>query len=288
MQIAIIGVGTTGTEIAQALALSGNPIMLHDRSARNLRLALAQISRMIDRAVIDARVERRDAQRAKRVFRLAGDLAVCAKADLVIEAVTDDPDAKQTVLHALDRIVRPNTILASSTNLHPITALAAGTRLPNRVIGLHFFRPAHSTGVVEIVQTPHTRQELVDELVDLVRSVDKTPMVVQDTPGWVVNRVAQAYYGEALSLLDDGSLDAATVDQLLEAAGFARGPFRQMDYLGVDRVFALMRALFEANFYATPYRPHPRMQRMTQAGLTGANSRRGGFYPDSGKDKDAL
>lgn len=287
MQITIVGAGTTGTEIAQALALSGNPITLHDRVPRNLRLALAQISRTIDRAALDVRIDRRDVQRAKRVFRLAGDLAVCAEADLIIEAVPDDLDAKQTVLRALDRIVRPNTILASSTNLHPVTALAAGTRLPNRVIGLHFFRPAHMSGVVEIVQTPHTRQELVDELVDLVRSIDKLPLVVQDTPGLVVNRVAQAYFGEALSLLDDGNLDAATVDQLLEAAGFARGPFRQMDYLGVDRVFALMGALFEANFYATPYRPHPRLARMTQAGLTGAGSRRGGFYRDPDADKGA-
>ncbi|MCD4684357.1 MAG: 3-hydroxyacyl-CoA dehydrogenase, partial [Anaerolineae bacterium] len=135
------------------------------------------------------------------------------------------------------------------------------------------------TGVVEVVRTPTTEQAVLDRAVTLVRRMDKTPLLTPDTPGLVVNRIAQAFYGEALSLLDNGGVDAATIDKLMEAAGFARGPFREIDYRGVDRVLAVAQAMYEATFHAAHYRPHSRLDRMHQAGLTGDDSPRGGFYP---------
>lgn len=280
MHIVIVGVGTTGTEIAQALAISGSAITLHDANANALRPALAQVSRTIDRSAQTGLVDRHTARRAKRVFRLTTDLQACATADIVIEAIPDTLDGKRALLRDLDRLVRPDTVLASSTNLHPITVLAAATRVPDRVLGLHFFRPAHLAGVVEVVQTPTTRQGSIDAAADLIRSARKTPLILHDAPGLIVNRVAQAYFGEALTLLDETTLDAETIDRLMEAAGFARGPFRQMDFLGVDRVFAITRAIFDATYYAAPYRPDPRLERMVSAGMIGERSSLGGFYRD--------
>lgn len=280
MHIVIVGAGTTGTEIAQALAISGSAITLHDTNANALRPALAQVSRTIDRSAQTGLVDRHTARRAKRVFRLTTDLQVCATADIVLEAIPDTLDGKRALLRDLDRLVRPDTVLASSTHLHPITALAAATRAPDRVLGLHFFRPAYLAGVVEVVQTPTTRQDIIDAAADLVRSARKTPLILHDAPGLIVNRVAQAYFGEALTLLDETTLDAETIDRLMEAAGFARGPFRQMDYLGVDRVFAITRAIFGATYYAAPYRPDPRLERMVNAGMIGERSSLGGFYRD--------
>lgn len=280
MHIVIVGAGATGTEIAQALASRSEQITLHDTDARVLRLSLAQISRSIDADAKTQRITPWAARRAKRVFHLTTRAQqCCADADMVIEAIHDDLSLKQALLRDLDALVAPATILATSTEMHSVTALASVTRRPDRVIGLHFCKPAHMTGIVEIVRTPTTDQQVLDRAVTLVRRLDKTPILVPDTPGLIVNRIAQAFYGEALSLLDNGGVDAATIDKLMEAAGFARGPFREMDYRGVDRVLAVAQAMYEATFHASHYRPHSRLDRMHQAGLNGEQSPRGGFYP---------
>ena len=278
MQIVIIGAGTMGADIAQAMALGGDPIVLHDTDDTTLRLALARISRGIDKGVQRNKIDPFVARRAKRVFTLTTDLQKCAPADLVIEAVYEKLTVKQSLFQALDGLVRPNTILATSTNTLSLTTLAAATRLPERVIGLHFCRPAYIMQLVEVVRSPNSRQDLLDQAAALVRKIGKTPVMVQDTPGLIVNRVAQAYFGEAMHLLDGGGLDEQTIDQLMEAAGFAMGPFRLMDYLGVDRVFEVAQSLFEATFQAARYRPHPRQRRMVEAGRLGHKSARGGFY----------
>lgn len=272
MHIVIVGLGTIGTEIAQAVAVSDNMITLLDTDAKTLRRALAQVSRGIDRAARAQRIDRLTARRAKRVFSLTTDITRCASADFVIEAIPDERDAKQDLLRALDRVVRPNAILATTTSRHAITALARVSRLPDRVIGLHFCRPVHTAGAVEVVRTPSARQELIDEAVELVRSMGQTPLIVQDSPGLVTQRIAQAYYGEALALLDEGGLDVPTIDRLMEAAGFPRGPFRDIDFLGAGAVFEVTRAIYEATFHAAPYRPQPRLARM----IDGAHD---GFYP---------
>jgi 3-hydroxybutyryl-CoA dehydrogenase len=281
MHIAIVGVGTMGADIAQAVALGGDSILLHDTDESTLRLALARISRGIDAGAQLGKVDPLKARQAKRAFILSTNLQQCASADMVIEAVYEKLTVKQALLRALDGVVRPDAILATSTNTLSVTTLAAATRLPERVIGLHFCRPAHIMRLVEVVRTPTSRQDVLDHAVALVRRIGKTPVLVQDTPGLIVNRVAQAYFGEALHLLDGGSLDEHTIDELMEAAGFPLGPFRLMDYLGVDHVFEVAQSLFEATFHAARYRPHPRQRRMVEAGLLGHTSVRGGFYPNS-------
>jgi 3-hydroxybutyryl-CoA dehydrogenase len=281
MHIAIVGVGTMGADIAQAVALGGDPILLHDTDDRTLRLALGRISRGIDAGVQLGKIDPLKARQAKRAFMLTTDLRRCAPADMVIEAIHETLTVKQSLFRALDGIVRPDAILATSTNTLSVTTLAAATRLPERVIGLHFCRPAHIMRLVEVARTPTSRQEVLDQAMALARRIGKTPVLVQDSPGLIVNRVAHAYFGEALYLLDGGSLDEQTIDQLLEAAGFPMGPFRLMDYLGVDKVFEVAQSLFEATFHAARYRPHPRQRRMVEAGLLGHRSGRGGFYPNS-------
>jgi 3-hydroxybutyryl-CoA dehydrogenase len=279
MQVAIVGAGTMGADIAQAVALGGDAIILHDIDTPTLRQALGRISRGIDRGVTLGKIDPVIARRAKRVFTLCTDLSRCAAADLVIEAVPDDLEVKQTVLHALDDIVRPDAILATSTNVLSLTVLAAATRLPERVVGLHFFKPAAIMRLVEVVRGDLTRQDVVDGAVELAQRIHKTPVVVKDAPGLIVNRIAQAYFGEALGLLDEGGLDVPTVDRLMEAAGFPMGPFRLLDFVGVDSAFDVAQTLFEATYHTAPYRPHPRLRRMIDAGLTGRKNGRG-FYSD--------
>lgn len=278
-QIAIVGAGSLGVEIAQAAALSGWPVVLHDPDARALRQAVARISRRLDRAVRQGRLPARQARRAKRVFTLNTALDACADTELIIEAIEDRLPLKRTLFQKLDELVRPNTILATSTNTLSITRLAAVTRQPGRVIGLHFPRPAHVMQLVEVVRAPGTRQEILDRAMTIVRRFDKTPILVDDSPGLIVNRVAHMVFNEALHLLDGGGLDEATIDRLMEAAGFPMGPFRLMDYLGIDRVLEVAESLYEATFHDPRYRPHPHQQRLVEAGQTGRGSVRGGFYP---------
>lgn len=276
MHIAIVGAGTSGARIAQTVALSADRVTLHDSDEASMRRALGYVSREIDRAAARGALDRARARRARRVFFLAETLDECAGADLVIEAVSDDLDLKQTVFRALDEIVAADAILATTTHIHSVTAIAAATRLPERVIGLHFARPAHITRLVEVIRGVRTGQETIERAQSFVRAIGKTPLVVDDEPGQVVNRVVQAYTGEALCLLDDG-LEPATIDRLMEAAGFPLGPFRLIDELGVDTVFNLARAIFEATYYTASYRPHPRLQRLIEAGRVGRD-RADGFY----------
>jgi 3-hydroxybutyryl-CoA dehydrogenase len=281
MQIAIIGLGTNGAEIAHAVALGGDEIILHDTDDRVLRKALANVSRAIDQGVRLGKVDAFTARRVKRAFVLTTDLQTCASADVVIEAIPDALNAKQTLFRALDDLTARETVLATSTNTISVTRLAAATRHPERVLGLHFFKPAHIIRLVEIVRGLNSDTEAVDQAVALVRRMGKTPVVLADAPGLIVNRIAMTYCGEALHLLDQSTLDEETIDKLMEAAGFPMGPFHLMDYLGVDRVFEVAQTMYEATFHATPYRPHPRLQRMVEAGRLGRRSPRGGFYADT-------
>jgi len=276
--IAIVGLGELGIEIAQALALGGGPVVLHDTDERALRLAVGRISRRLDKAARLGRISPQLARRAKRVFTLSTGLSACAPAGLIVEAIQDRLGLKQALLQALDEVVSPDAVLAITSNTLSVTRLAAKSSHPERVIGLHFPRPAHVLRLVEVVRTPLTRPDILEEVTWLVRQCQRTPVVIDDAPGLIVNRVVQAYFNEALALLDGGGLDEATIDRLLEAAGFPMGPFRLMDFLGIDRVLDMSTALYQATFQHPRYRPQPRLQRLVEAGRTGRKAALGGFF----------
>ena len=276
MHIAIVGAGTTGARVARAVALHAEQITLHDSDDASMRLAVARISRALEQDLARGAVDRAQARRARRVFRLAETLEECAGAAIVIEAVSDELGVKEAVFHALDEVVDGSTLIGTTSQVHSIAALASATRHPERVIGLHFAGTGSQTQVVEVIRTPRTNPETIERAQTFLRAIGKTPLVVPDMPGHVLGRITQAYTGEALHLLDDGGLDAATIDRLMEAAGFALGPFRLIDQLGVERVYNLSRAIFDATYFAAPYRPHVRLKQLIDAGRTGRD--KPGFY----------
>ncbi|HML24454.1 MAG TPA: 3-hydroxyacyl-CoA dehydrogenase family protein [Aggregatilinea sp.] len=278
LQIAIVGAGTMGANIAQAVALGGCDVILHDIDRAVLRQALGRISRGIDQGVRLGKVDPVRARRAKRSFTLVTDVARCASADIAIEAVFDDPDLKQTVLREIDTVISDTAILATSSNTLSPSALAGSTRQPERVIGLHFCNPAHIMQLVEVVRTEHTDPASLERATSLVRAIGKTPVVVEDSPGLLVNRIGQAYWGEGLRLLDENGLDLQTIDRLMESIDFPLGPFHLMDFLGVDTVHSVTQMLWDASYQLPRYRPHPRTRRMLDAGQTGRKGHRG-FYP---------
>jgi len=240
---------------------------------RGLDAIRATLQRHVDRKWID----QAELQATLNRVQLTADLGDMARVALAIEAVPEDLALKRDIFHALDHICDPETMLCSNTSSLSITALAGATRRPDQVAGLHFFNPAPMMSLIEVVQGDRTSSATIGYLVDLARRWGKTPIVTRDTSGFIVNRIACPFYGEALRLLDHQIADAATIDRVVKAAGFKIGPFELLDLVGLDVNLAVTKSIYDAYFHEARFQPHPVQQRMVDAGLLGRKSQRG-FY----------
>ncbi len=184
---------------------------------------------------------------------------------------------KRKVFGRLDAAAPPHTILASNTSSLSISAIAAATQRPERVIGLHFFNPAHLMPLVEVIRGDLTSDETVAIGRDFVHALGKTPVLCIDSPAFIVNRVARPFYGEAFRLLSEQVAEPETIDRLITSLGFRMGPFQLLDLIGLDVNLAVTRSVYEVFFQDPRYRPHPIQQRMVDSGRLGQKSGRG-FY----------
>jgi 3-hydroxybutyryl-CoA dehydrogenase len=177
----------------------------------------------------------------------------------------------------------PATILASNTSSLSINALAGATDRSDRFVGLHFFNPAHIMKLVEVIRGDDTSAETLAAMDNFVTRLGKSAVHCKDTPGFIVNRIARPFYGEALRLLGENAADVAVIDRLLRSAGFRMGPFELIDLIGADVNFAVTQSVYEAYFHDPKYRPHPIQQRMVESGRLGRKSGRG--YYDYREDR---
>ncbi len=279
--VAVIGSGTMGRGIAQSAALSGKRVILYDLTDDLLHRAAVAIAEDIAEGVRRGKTEPEKAESANRHMRLTTDLAQAAQVDLVIEAVPEDLDLKRKVFRQLDAEAPPQTILASNTSSLSISVIAAATQRPGRVIGLHYFNPAHRMKLVEIIRGDLTHEDTVSACQKYVESLGKIPVLCGDTPAFIVNRIARPFYGEALRLLGERVADIETIDRLITSLGFRMGPFELLDLIGLDVNLAVTKSVYEACFHDPKYRPHPIQQRMVDSGRLGRKSGRG-FYDYSG------
>lgn len=280
----VCGAGTMGSGIAQVCALAGFRVVLYDAIPQALPRALERIRRELERAVERGRLGQ-DAP-AQTLGRITPTeiLEALSPCDLVIEAAPEDLGLKQDLFHRLGEVC-PAALLATNTSALSVAEIAAATPHPERVAGLHFFNPAPVMRLVEVVQAPQTAPETVERLVAFARDLGKTPIVVRDRPGFVVNRVNRPFYGEALRMVAEGLVDVATVDRALrEAGGFRMGPFELMDLVGVDVGYAVSQALYHAFFGESRFRPHPLQREMVLSGRLGRKTGRG-FYAYEEADK---
>jgi 3-hydroxybutyryl-CoA dehydrogenase len=278
ISIGIIGSGAMGAGIAQVVATAGHPVRLLDQNAAALEKATASIAASLHKLVEKGKLTTQVAEDTLARLHPTANMADFADCGLVVEAIVEDLTVKQQVFRQVEAIVSVECILASNTSSLSITAIAAACQRPERFVGIHFFNPAPLMQLVEVIAAVQTRAGLAEEVRTLVASWGKRPVLAQDTPGFIVNRVARPYYGEAIRMLEEGIADVATIDwALTELGGFRMGPFALMDFIGHDVNYRVTESVFAAFFYDPRYRPSFTQKRLFEAGYLGRKAGRG-FY----------
>jgi len=286
-RIGVIGAGAMGRGIAQLYAQAGVPVVVHDAQPKALDAAFAYLHETFDRLVEKGRMgaEQRAATLA-RVIR-ADSLQGFADCDLVIEAIVERLDVKREIFKALEAVVAPDAVLASNTSSLSITAIAAACERPARVAGYHFFNPVPLMKVVEVVRGVRTEPAATDRLVELTKLAGHTPVVCQDTPGFIVNHAGRGFGTESLKALGEGVADVPTIDRILReqvdfgGMGFRLGPFELMDLTGLDVSHPVMESIYHQYYEEPRFRPSVIGAQRVAAGLFGRKTREG-FYRHDG------
>lgn len=274
----VVGAGAMGGGIAQVLVEAGWEVLLYDTQDASLENGIARVRGVWDKLVEKGKIN--DAQRSayNKQLSAAYVLREAAEVSLVIEAIYENLDAKRSVFTTLDDVVHEDCILATNTSSLSVSSIAAGVKHAERVVGLHFFNPAPLMPLVEIVPGIATAPEVVEACVAAVAAWGKVGVVAKDSPGFLVNRIARPFYGEALHLFEEQMADMATIDwALTELGGFRMGPFTLMDLIGHDVNYVVTETVWKQFYYDPRFRPSLSQKRLLDAGWLGRKSGRG-FY----------
>ncbi len=279
---AVVGAGTMGIGIAQVLATAGHSVHVVEPNSEVLDNNRTRLLRILNRLVEKGRLE--GEQKAQIVGRMSFSESVDtipASAGLVVEAIIEDLGAKKDLFAQLESIVARDAVLATNTSSLSVTSIAAACEEPSRVVGLHFFNPAPLLDLVEVVPGLHTSPEVVRKCYEHLSAIGKKPVIAGDTPGFIVNRIARPFYGEALRILEEGIASVNSIDSAMKSlGGFRMGPFELMDLIGNDVNYAVTRTVYEAFFYDPRYRPSFTQKRMVDGGLLGKKSGAGYYRYD--------
>ncbi|WP_299760417.1 3-hydroxyacyl-CoA dehydrogenase NAD-binding domain-containing protein [uncultured Pontibacter sp.] len=274
--IGIVGAGTMGQGIAQICAQAGYKTILFDINAQVLEKAQQTTVKNLDKGIERGKLTEADKKATLVNLNYTGD-TLQLSCDVIIEAVVERLEVKQSIFQELASINTPDTILASNTSSIPITQVAAAVPHPERVVGMHFFNPAHIMKLVEVISGAATSHETAETIKQLAEKLGKTAVMAKDSPGFIVNRVARHFYVEGLKLLEEGVADVETIDKLMQASGFKMGPFELMDLIGVDTNYSVTTSMFEAFHYDAKFRPSRIQQQKVDAGYHGRKTGKG-FY----------
>ena len=278
MIVGIIGSGAMGSGIAQVIATAGHQVHLLDTNSDALGRAEKAIKDSLDKLVSKEKITEERAAEITGKINLTRDYQQFGNCNLVLEAIVEDLEVKKNVFREIEMIVPADCILASNTSSLSIASIASACKNPERFIGIHFFNPAPVMQLVEIIPAVQTREGLAEEIKALVKSWGKAPVITKDTPGFIVNRVARPFYGEAIRILEEGIADVATIDwAMMDLGDFRMGPFTLMDFIGHDVNYRVTESVFASFFYDPRYKPSFTQKRLFEAGYNGRKSGRG-FY----------
>ena len=277
MKVAVVGNGTMGNGIAQTFAVAGHDVIIKGRSDASLAKAHASIEKSLAKMVEKGKMEAadRDASLARiKDTKVYEDLA---DVDLVVEVVAEDMAVKEEIFKTLDKICKPEAILATNTSSLSITQVASYTTRPEKVIGMHFFNPVPMMKLVEVIKGQLTSEEVHQTIIEIAKQIGKTPVSVNEAPGFVVNRILIPMVNEGIGIFAEGVASAAEIDEAMKlGANHPMGPLALGDLIGLDVCLAIMEVLYN-EFDDSKYRPHPLLRKMVRANQLGRKTGVG-FY----------
>ncbi|MBF8983643.1 3-hydroxybutyryl-CoA dehydrogenase [Lutibacter sp. B2] len=276
-KIGVLGTGTMGAGIIQTFAQTGYEVCIRARREASIEKGIATVAKNLDRSVKKGKMT--EEEKATILGRISGstELEIMKDCDLIVEAATENMEAKKALFAEIDAICKPETILATNTSSLSITEIAAATKRPQNVIGMHFFNPVPVMKLVEIIKGIATSEETKATIVALTKEIGKTAVEVEEAPGFVVNRILIPMVNEAVGILADGVATAADIDEAMKlGANHPIGPLALGDLIGLDVCLAIMDVLYN-EFGDSKYRAHPFLRKMVRANQLGRKTSKGFF-----------
>ncbi|MGY8951002.1 MAG: 3-hydroxyacyl-CoA dehydrogenase NAD-binding domain-containing protein [Flavobacteriales bacterium] len=284
MKVSVIGAGTMGAGIAQIAATNGHEVCLYDSFDGAIENAEKKLIKILNRLVEKERITKEENKNILDRINFSKEIKEVEGSGLIIEAIIENLDIKQKIFSEIEKIVDDKCILASNTSSLSIASIASACSKAERVIGVHFFNPAPLMPLVEIIPAVQTSETTLNNTKTIIDSWGKVTVIAKDTPGFIVNRVARPFYGEALRIYEEGIADFATIDWAMrEIGGFRMGPFQLMDYIGNDINYTVTETVFTSFYFDPRYKPSFTQKRMMEAGYLGRKTGRG-YYDYSNED----
>lgn len=289
-KIGVLGAGAMGSGIAQIAATYGHEVVLFDSNATSLDKARESLDNLLKSLAEKGKISANDASAIYQRITFADDANKYKGCELVIEAVIENLEVKQTVFRELEHIAGPDCILATNTSSLSVVSIAAACEKPGRVLGIHFFNPAPLMPLVEIIPALTTNAAVTAMARKLIDSWGKVTVLAKDTPGFIVNRVARPFYGEAIRIYEEGIANIATIDWAMkEIGGFRMGPFELMDFIGNDVNYKVTETVWEQFFYDPRFKPSFTQKRLYEAKLYGRKCGRGHYdYGPGAQNPEAV
>jgi len=287
MTIGVIGAGTMGIGIAQVAAQNNHKVVLIDTNSEVLIKAKTSFENTLTKLVDKQKITEDQKSVLIDLLTYTSDYNALSACSLVIEAIVENLNVKHAVFTQIEAVVSQDCIIASNTSSLSIASIGSVLKNPSRVIGIHFFNPAPIMALVEVIPAVQTASTVLAKAKEIIDSWGKKAVIVKDTPGFIVNRVARPFYGEALRIYEEGIADFATIDwAMTHFGGFRMGPFTLMDYIGNDINYTVTETVFEAFYYDPRFKPSFTQKRHKEAGFLGRKSGKG--YYDYGVDAEII